>query len=169
MGVKNDNLTGFREALRGKPSGFKDDFSMKRNNLISNFQKQFPEAWLFCRHRGKFYLESQLYTRSEANKFVSLPEGNEILVGQIFLFIDKESVILCAVQVYNILDKFALDLSSTGFHGQDNKLKPLGYRVEKSTEVRVFKCCSINNKLILFPFLNNLYFINVLTHFEHDT
>ena len=100
--------------------------------------------------------------------FFSLSEENEILVGQILLFIEKESVILCAVQLYNILDKLALDRSSTEFHGQDNKLKPLGYRVEKSTEVRVFKCCSISNKLILFHFLNNLYFINVLTHFEHD-
>ena len=48
MEVKNDNLTGFLEALRGKSSGFKDDFSMKRNNVPSNFQKQFPEARLFC-------------------------------------------------------------------------------------------------------------------------
>ena len=78
MEVKNDNLTGFLEALRGKSSGFKDDFSMKRNNVLSNFQKQFPEARLFCRHRGKFYLDSQLYTRSEANSFVSLSEENEI-------------------------------------------------------------------------------------------
>ena len=30
MEVKNDILTGFLEALRGKPSGFKDDFPMKR-------------------------------------------------------------------------------------------------------------------------------------------
>ena len=159
MEVKNDNLTGFLEVLRGKSSGFKDDFSMKRNNVLSNFQKQFPEARLFCRHREKFYLDSQF-----TFCFVSLSEENEVFVGQILLFLE----VLCAVQLYNILDKLALDLSSTEFHGQDNKLKPLGYRVEKSTEVRVFKCCSINNKLILFPFLNNLYFINVLTHFEHD-
>ena len=158
MEVKNDNLTGFLEALRGKPNGSKEDFSMRRNNVFSNFQKQFPEARLFCKHRGNFYLDSQLYTRSEANSFVSLSEENEILVGQILLLIEKESVILCAVQLYNILDKLALDLSSTEFHGTDNKLKPHGYRVEKSTEVRVFKRCSINNKLILFHFLNNLYF-----------
>ena len=56
-------------------------------------------------------------------------------VGQILLSIEKESLILRAVQLYNILDKFALDLSSTEFQGQENKLKLLGYRVEKSTEV----------------------------------
>ena len=163
MEVKNDNLTGFFEALRGKPSGFKDDFSMKRNNVFSNF----PRLGCFAYTEENSTWTADCIQDLKQTVLFHFLRRTKFLVGQILLFIEKESVILCAVQLYNILDKLALDLSSTEFHGQDNKLKPLGYRV-KLTEVQVYKCCSINNKLILFPFLNNLYFFNVLTHFEHD-
>ena len=38
-----------------------------------------------------------------------------MLVGQILLFTEQDSVIMCADQLYDIVDKIVLDLSSTDF------------------------------------------------------
>ena len=141
---------------------------MKQNEVYENFQSKFPGVRLFCRYRGKFSLDSQLYTRSESNSFVSFFSENGILVGQILLFIQQDSVIMCAVQLYDVVDKIVFDFSSTDFLERKSNLKPLGYLVEKSSEVRVLKCSLIDSKLFPFSFLDNLYFIHVLTHFEHD-
>ena len=81
--VKDDNLTGFLERLRGKQSSLKEEYSMRQNEVYKNFQSKFPGARLFCRYRGNFNLDSQFYTRSESNSFVSFSSENEILVGQI--------------------------------------------------------------------------------------
>ena len=166
--VKDDNLTGFLETLRGKQSSLKEEYSMRQNEVYKNFQSKFPGARLFCRYRGNFNLDSQLYTRSESNSFVSFSSENEILVVQILLFIEQDSVIMCVVQLYDVVDKIVLDLSSTDFRERKINFEPLGYLVEKSSEVRVLKCSLIDSKLIPFLFLDNLYFIHVLTHFEHD-
>ena len=64
--VKDDNLTGFLETLRGKQSSLTEDYSMKQNEVYENFQSKFPRARLFCRYRGNFYLDSQFYSRSES-------------------------------------------------------------------------------------------------------
>ena len=141
---------------------------MKQNEVYKNFQSKFPGPRLFCRYQGNFNLDSQLYTRSESNSFVSFSSENEILVGQILLFIEQDSVFMCAVQLYDVVDKIVLDLSSTDFRERKINFKPLGYLVEKSSEVRVLMCSLIDSKLIPFLFLDNLYFIHVLTHFEHD-
>ena len=166
--VKDDNLTGFLQTLRGKQSSLKEDYSMKQNEVYENFQSKFPGARLFCRYRGDFNLDSQLYTRSESNSFVSSSSENEILLGQILFSIEQDSVIMCAVQLYDVVDKIALDLSSTDFCERKSNFEHLGYLVEKSSEVRVLNCILIDSKLIPFLFLDNLYFIHVLTHFEHD-
>ena len=44
--VKDDNITGFLETLRGKQSSLNEDYSMKQNEVYENFQSKFPGAWL---------------------------------------------------------------------------------------------------------------------------
>ena len=49
------------------------------------------------------------------------------MVGQIWLFIDQDSVIMCAVQLYDVVDKIVMDFSSTDFRERKSSFNPLGY------------------------------------------
>ena len=123
---------------------------------------------MFCRYRGRFYLDSQNYTRSNANNFVAIDENGETIVGEILLFKEQDSEMQCFVQLYEIVEKFEVDLRSTEFARNSDSFEPRAYHVAKSTDVQAFKLDAIKNKLIKFAFLGDLYFISVLKHFEHD-
>ena len=123
---------------------------------------------MFCRYRGRFYLGSQNYTRSNANSFVAIDENGETIIGQILLFKGQDSELKSFEQLYEIVEKFVVDLRSTEFARNSDSFEPLAYRVAKSTDVQAFKLDVIKNKLKKFAFLGDLYFINVLKHFEHD-
>ena len=139
----------------------------KKQFLLWN-PKKFPEARLFCRYRGRSYLDSQNYTRSNANSFVAIDVNGETIVGQILLFKEQDSELQCFVQLYESVEKFVVDLRSTEFARNSDSFEPLAYRVAKSTDLQAFKLDAIKNKLIKFAFLGDLYFISVLKHFEHD-
>ena len=166
--VKDDHLKAYIENLWRRPTGITEDLCLERNNFYYETQKKFPEARLFCRYRGRFYLDSQNYTRSNANSFVAIDVNGETIVGQILLFKEQDSELQCFVQLYEIVEKFVVDLRSTEFARNSDSFEPLAYRVAKSTDVQAFKLDAIKNKLIKFAFLGDLYFISVLKHFEHD-
>ena len=94
--------------------------------------------------------------------------NGETIVGQILLFKEQDSELQCFVQLYEIVEKFVVDMRSTEFARNSDSFEPLAYRVAKSTDVQAFKLDAIKNKLIKFAFLGDLYFISVLKHFEHD-
>ena len=166
--VKDDHLRSYIENLMKKTTGITEDLCLERNNFYYETQEKFPEARLFCRYRGLLYLDSQNYTRSNANSFVAIDENGETIVRQTLLFKEQDSELQCFVQLYETIEKNVIDLSSTEFARDSDCFEPLSYRVAKPTDVQAFKLDAIKNKLIKFAFQGDFYFISVLKHFEHD-
>ena len=154
--------------MKSKPSEFKEDLCEEENEIFNETQAKFPEARLFGRFRGLFHLDSQNYTRSNANSFVAIREDGEFKVGQILLFVDRSSVIFCLVQLYEIIETVVIALRSTEFEKESDVLEPLAYRVTKLPDIQLLRVDSVQNKLIKFFFRGDLFYINVLKHFEHD-
>ena len=104
------------------------------------------------------------YSRSQANSFVELQAGK---VGPVQCFFDDEEVKF-AFEVFEIVDIVRLNLDDTVYADQASKLEPLGYVVEKTSRQKIKKLDSIKCKLIRFVFQDLIYFIKMMSHFDHD-
>ena len=113
--MKDDHLKAYIENLRKKPTDITEDLCLERKNFYFETQEKFSEARLFCRYRGRFYVDIQNYTRSNANSFVAIDENGKTIVGQILLFKEQDSELQCFVQLYEIVEKIVVDLRSTEF------------------------------------------------------
>ena len=100
--LKDDHLKSYIENLMKKTTGIMEDLCLERNNFYYETQEKFPEARLFCRYRGLLYLDSQNYTRSNANSFVAIDENGETIVRQTLLFKEQDSEFQCFVQFNGI-------------------------------------------------------------------
>ena len=156
--TKEDNLTCFIEKLKNKPSEFKEDLCVEKNEIFNETQAEYPEAHLFGRFRGLFHLDSQSCTRSNANSFLAIREDGEFKVGQILLFVDRSSVIFCLVPLYEIIETVVIVLRSTEFEKESDVLEPLAYRVTKLPDIQLLRVDSVQNMLIKFFFLGDLFY-----------
>ena len=89
--VKDDHLKAYIENLRKKRTGITEDLCLERNNFYYETHEKVPDVCLFCRYRGSFYLDSQSYTRSNANSCVAIDDNGETIVGHIMLFKEQDS------------------------------------------------------------------------------
>ena len=104
------------------------------------------------------------YSRSQANSLVELQDGK---VGQIHCFFDDEEVKF-AFEVFKIIDVVSLNLDKTVYAERASILETLAYIVEKTSRQKIKKLDSFKCKLIRFIFKDLIYFIKVMSHFEHD-
>ena len=166
--VKDDHRKAYNENLRKKPTGITEDLFLERSHFYHETQEKFPEDRLFCRYRGRFFLDSQNYTRSSANSFVAIDENGETIVGQILVLEDQDLEVQRLVQLYEIVEKIVVDIRSTEVAATSYSSELIAYRFAESNDIQAFKLDRFKTKLIKFSFLGDLYFICELKRFEHD-
>ena len=104
------------------------------------------------------------YSRSQANSFVELQVGK---VGQTHCFSENEEVKF-AFEVFEIVDVVRLNLKETMYAEQAGSFEPLAYIVEKTFRREIKKLDIIKRKLIRFVCKDLIFFIKMMSHFEHD-
>ena len=163
--LENDSLKPFIEDLFGRKRLVKDDYCLVKTSSVELLAEQFPSARVFCRHWGKFMLDSACYSRSTSNSFVAIGKAPE-KIGQILAFFDNGTV-NCFVRVYKILETLEICLDDTDFFACRDKFDPLGFAVQETEETLHCSIEDITGKFIRFQY-EQLFFIKLLKHFEHD-
>ena len=161
--IERDPLQSFTSELLSKPFRCNDAYSMKETTLLIELKKSFPSARFFCRSQGDLHLDSMSHSRSQANSFVELQDGK---VGQVHCFFDDEEVKF-AFEVFEIVD-LVINSDDTVYAEQASKLEPLAYIAEKTSRPKKKKVDSKKFKLIPFVSKDLIYFIKMMSHFEHD-